>query len=103
MAQRRLAAKGRMQNADCDWVMATIQCNDISKVFRRVLRSRARKYGKALPTDSSRSAKMIESGPTFDIERLFEGRSPSTEKRLTSGCVSGSSISMRASGISIQH
>lgn len=82
MAQRRLAANGRMKNADCDWVMATIQCDDISKVIRRVLRSGAHKYGKALPTDSSRLAKMIESGPTFDIEQLFEGRSQSTKKTL---------------------
>ena len=74
LVQRRLAANGRLRNAAHHWAMTAIQRDKISRAKYHALRSRGHKHARALRSVADRllgvACKMIETGQTFDPERL---------------------------------
>ena len=75
--QRRLAANGRLRNAAHHWAMAAIQRDKTSRAICHALRSRGHKHARAPGSVADRLlgvvCRMIETGQTFDPERLSKG------------------------------
>ena len=74
LVQRRLAANGRLKNAAHHRAMAAIQRDKAGRAICHALRSRGHKHARAPGSVADRllgvACRMIETGQTFDPERL---------------------------------
>ena len=77
LIQRRLAANGRPGNAARHRAMAAIRRDKAGRAICHALRSRGHKRARALGSVADRllgvACRMIETGQTFDPERLSKG------------------------------